>query len=334
MRSLSILAFAQLALLGCEEAKIDGPITFGNGQVASVEQLKDGYDAYQQYCRPCHGDKGDGKGYSSVGLRPPPRDFTQALFKFGGVPQGASAKNQKGEEVSASLPPDSELKRIVKGGLHGTAMLPWDITDQELDAAIQYIKAFPKRACVEAGGTWDSCKSRWETETTGAPVAAQDPQYTGDKKAQAIELGKKLYHAKAQCAASCHPNFVTHEELFKLVKEAQGNEMTAFSAEMYHSQPKDSEYCLEWKAGWKKVEERECAMPVRIVPPDFTRDDVRAGSTPADLFRTIGSGVGGAGMPPWKGTLTDEELWGLAYYVNSLVEIKGKPEAAALHAKL
>src|SRR5260221_5275675 len=145
-----------VALAACDAPKFDAPVVLA-GQTVQPEQLRDGYDAYMQYCRPCHGDNGDGKGYSSLGLRPPPRDFTQGTFKFGGV-------------VAPGLPPDSELKRIVKSGLHGTAMLPWDITDVELDNTIQYIKTF---------------SPRWQTEKPGEPVVGADPSFVGDRKTQA-----------------------------------------------------------------------------------------------------------------------------------------------------
>ena len=306
--SLSLSGGLTLGLAGCENTgpKSDAPIKLAGGAVITSSEIKDGYDAYMQYCRPCHGTDGDGKGFSSQGLRPPPRDFTQGMFKFSGVP-------------APGLPPDAELKRIVKSGLHGTGMLPWDITDQELDVTLKYIKTF---------------SPRWQTDPIGVPVAGVDPNFQGAKKAEVIELGRKLYHAKAQCSASCHANYVTHSELFDLAKAQSGNEMTEFAADMYVSKLKDSEYCLEWKPGWKKLEDRECAKPVKVMPPDFTRDDVRAGSTPADLFRTIGSGIGGAGMPPWKGALTDDEIWALSYYIRSLVEIRDTPASTALHARL
>jgi mono/diheme cytochrome c family protein len=53
-----------------------------------------------------------------------------------------------------------------------------------------------------------------------------------------------------------------------------------------------------------------------------------------DLYRTIGAGVGGAAMPTWQGNLPDENLWALVYYVQSLAEMRGKPEAYALREKL
>src|SRR5258708_26984538 len=115
MRTRSLfIGSLMLALSGCDH---DHPFKASmklGGREVSADTLNRGRDAYQQYCRPCHGDNGDGKGYSSLALRPPPRDFTQGLFKFGHTP-------------APSLPPDAELRRLVNSGLHGTALLPWDL---------------------------------------------------------------------------------------------------------------------------------------------------------------------------------------------------------------
>ena len=116
-----------------------------------------------------------------------------------------------------------------------------------------------------------------------------------------------------------------------------GTAQTDFSAEMYVSQLKDSEYCLEWKAGWKKIEDRECAKVVKILPPNFTRDKLRTvheGTELTDLYRTIASGIGGANMPTWKGALKEDELWGLAYYVRSLAEMRDTAAAGKLASLL
>src|SRR5437016_6029942 len=138
MRTISVALLLPLAAIGCEK-RFQQPMKLG-GQEVSAEVLNQGKDAYSQYCRPCHGENGDGRGYSSIGLRPPPRDFTQGLFKFGGV-------------AIPGLPPDSELMRIVKGGLHGTAMLPWEVPDKELSAILQYVKTFaPQKWGQEAPG--------------------------------------------------------------------------------------------------------------------------------------------------------------------------------------
>jgi mono/diheme cytochrome c family protein len=36
----------------------------------------------------------------------------------------------------------------------------------------------------------------------------------------------------------------------------------------------------------------------------------------------LNAGVGGTSMPAWKGVLEDDQIWAVAYYVKSLMEIK------------
>lgn len=303
-----LLGLFTLGAVGCgADHPFHEPVKLG-GVMTSPETLNHGRDGYQQYCRPCHGENGDGKGYSSIGLRPPPRDFTQGLFKFGHV-------------AAPALPPDDELIKIVRGGLHGTAMLPWEIPDGELLAILQYVKTF---------------SPRWQAEEPGKVIEVSADPFGDAKKADAVALGKKLYHAKAQCSG-CHPAFITHEELFNITKEMSGAGQTEFSAEMYMSQLKETEYCLEWKPGWKKLDERECAKTVKVLPPNFTRDNLRTvhpGTELNDLYRTVAAGIGGANMPTWKGALKEDELWGLVYYVKSLMDLKGTAAATALSAQL
>jgi len=318
---------AMMLVAGCSnDHPFKQDLTLG-GQVISADRLNHGKDEYQSYCRPCHGERGDGKGFSSYGLRPPPRDFSQGLFKFGHVPAPA-------------LPPDEELVKIVRGGLHGTAMLQWEVPDGELLDILQYIKTFPRQSYqaeaallkTQVDPQW---KSRWESEKPGALIEVSQDPFAG-KEAEAVALGEKLYHAKAQCSG-CHPAFVTHEKLHAITKEMTGTGQADFSVEMYLSQPKETEYCLEWKPGWKKIEDRECAHPVKILPPNFTRDRLRTvheGTELVDLYRTIAAGIGGANMPTWKGALKEEELWGMAYYVRSLVMMRDKPEATQLSTAL
>ena len=215
-----------------------------------------GRDAYEQYCRPCHGENGDGRGFSSIGLRPPPRDFTNPIFKFGHV-------------VVGQLPPDSELERIVRKGLNGTAMLPWGVSDRELHDVVQYIKGF---------------SPRWKSEPQGAAIVPSPDPYGDARAATAVARGKEMF---AHTCASCHEN----REL------------------------RNTDFCMP---GGKPG--AEC-VPLRELAPDLRCDTLRAvypGSELADLYRTIASGIAGAGMPTWKGQLPEDELWAIVYYVRSL----------------
>lgn len=127
---------AASAILGasCKPDKVpfkpDDSRTFAGDVTVSGADLNHGWESYMRYCYACHGEQGDGKGPAAYSLRPPPRDFTKGVFKFA---------RMRGND---DFPNDEDLVRIVKGGLHGTAMLPWDIQDEELRRILQYIKAF------------------------------------------------------------------------------------------------------------------------------------------------------------------------------------------------
>lgn len=266
------------------------PKTLG-GKLVSAEVLNAGRESYMRNCFACHGEKGDGKGPASIGVRPPPRDLTLGVFKFAGVAAG-------------ELPNDADLLRIVKGGLHGTAMLPWDVPQRELEAIIQYIKTFSPR--------WSEPDAQ-----PGAPVVASDDPYKTDAdEKRAIERGSKLYHVTARCAV-CHPHYLTRAELSAVNKELTDAVLTEFRPDMYG-------------AVLKKSEE----LGVAILPPDFLNSELRAGTTEADLYRTIASGVGGTAMPSWKGALPEEDLWAIVHYVKSLVDLRSSPAARELRQRL
>ncbi len=276
------------ALLSCADAAgmavAHKPFALENGTQISLAQLERGREKYTLYCRACHGEKGDGRGPAGIGLRPPPRDFTEPVFKFGGVEAG-------------ELPPDSELKRIIRGGLQGTAMLPWEIPDQELDDIVQYIKGFSEV---------------WTEDEIAEPTEIPDDPWAG-KEAQGIARGKVVYHGMAQCQ-KCHAAYATRQEIWDAVKETTGQgSINAFRKNMYFPEAKYSR-----------------AFKHKLLPPDFTRHEVRAGTTPKDIFRTIASGISGTAMPTWKGSLPDPDIWAISHYVSSLVALKGKPEAVKL----
>ena len=88
---------------------------------------------YGQLCSPCHGPHGDGNGPRAAQLSPRPRDFTKGVYEFRSTPTG-------------TLPTDEDLWKVVSGGLHGTAMVPW-ITYSEYDrwALVAYVESFSPR---------------------------------------------------------------------------------------------------------------------------------------------------------------------------------------------
>lgn len=286
-------ALVLLAACGEQTAPFKQPLKLA-GKEVSAAKLNDGRVAYLQYCRACHGEKGDGKGPAASGLRPPPRDFTQGSFKFGGV-------------LDQKLPRDEDLVRIVRAGLHGTAMVGWEVPDRKLDEIIQYIKTL---------------SPKWrEDDAVGDPVTVPKDPWGEARKAEAIERGKQLYHGFAQCLG-CHAAYAPKQYIYDASKATLGTGTTDFRPDMYQPEIKDSEY------------------GVKVLPPDFLFNELRSiekGSELHDLYRILVAGVTGAAMPAWNPvTLPNKEadIYALAWYVRSLADLKGTPGAEELRQRL
>jgi mono/diheme cytochrome c family protein len=279
--NLFLTVCSLVTLVSCSETHFKEDKIFAGGVYATAKQLNDGKSLYTEYCMPCHGVKGDGNGVAAKGLSVPPRNFKLGQFKFGKV-------------VSGELPHDQDFFDILKKGLNGTAMLPWDLTDQQMFNVVQYIKTF-------APEKWDGA----DKKLGDVIVAGKDP-YGEAHKASAIQRGKEVYHVVAQCW-TCHRAYVSHAELNEISQKINKSPMTEFDPDMYHVKLQPSDY------------------DVATMPPEFTYDQVRSAVTVEELYVRLNSGVGGSAMASWKGVLQDDEIWAVSHYVKSLMDMKRSP---------
>ena len=277
---------AVLVLASCSDSHFKEDKIFAGNVYAPMKALNDGKSTYTKYCMPCHGVNGDGKGVAYKGLAVPPRNFKLGLYKFGRV-------------VSGELPHDEDFYAIIKNGLHGTAMLPWDLSDTQMFNVVQYIKTF-------APGKWEGA----DKKLGEVIVVTRDP-YSEARKDSAIARGREVFHVVAQCW-TCHRAYVGHDEMSAMNQKINGKPIKDFDSEMYHVKLQPSDH------GWPTM------------PPDFTWDQVRSAVTVEDLYVRLNAGVGGTAMPSWKGTLQDDEIWAVAYYVRSLMDLKNTPERQKL----
>jgi mono/diheme cytochrome c family protein len=293
------------------------PLKLGDGRTVAAETLERGRDVYAYYCLSCHGAKGDGQGPAAVGMRPPPRNFGQGLFKFGGV-------------LAGELPTDEALRRTVRRGLHGTPMLPWDVPEADVEAVVQYVKTF---------------SPRWQQEAPGQPLEVSADPWKG-REAEALERGKAVYHVAGKGHAGCsgcHISYLPKPELQALTEQVTGRKVDLSKADPYTQLARDSDYTVA-------VDEKgEPAQMAKVLPPDFLMHRLRTvwplGTrvegeeyTPErqrqDLYRVIAAGVGGAAMPTWKDAIPEENLWALAYYVQTLVNQRDTAEGRAFKERL
>jgi mono/diheme cytochrome c family protein len=93
--------------------------------------LESGRKLYIRSCAVCHGKNGDGKGPISRHLNPPPKNFTDGVYKFRTT-------------VSGNLPTDEDLFRVISNGLGGAYGMPgWDgLSQDERWQLVYYIKSF------------------------------------------------------------------------------------------------------------------------------------------------------------------------------------------------
>lgn len=293
--SMNCLAAFGLAavLVGCEPSDFREGVVMAGGKYVSAQTLNHGKQIYSEYCMACHGVNGDGKGVAAKGLQTPPRNFTLGVIKFGDV-------------VSGELPHDEAIYKTLKHGLNGTAMLKWDLKPDQMNAVWQYIKTF-------APDTWIG-KDKELGEQVNQNL--KDP-FTVARKDKAIEIGKKVYHIEASCQA-CHRGYATLAEMDKMSREVTGDGVDSLDDTFYQLKVQPSEH------GYG------------ITPPDFTYNQLRSvrGTSVEDLYVRIAAGVGGTTMPAWKETFEEDyKLWALAYYVQSLMELRNSPARKDFVAK-
>jgi mono/diheme cytochrome c family protein len=218
--------FTEKVTLHDKEDKDGNPIA-GSAETLSPQVLNDGYEAYMLYCFACHGEKGDGYGPAAPNMRPPPRNFARALFKFPGTAFG-------------KLPVDNALDRTIRRGLNGTPMLPWDIPDIERKALISYVKTL---------------SPRWKEEGPPPEIEIAPDPWKGKSKDEAIAMGRQVYHVAVGGAGcnGCHASYETRDTIVALHKAAGADAPTEFSEEMYRTALKPSEYPWATRLGDRRV---------------------------------------------------------------------------------
>lgn len=163
MRLLSLSLFTFIATgLADEPRKID------------FNRYMEGKYVFERNCIVCHGARGDGAGELADKLTPRPRSFREGMFKFRTTPSGA-------------LPTDDDLRRVIRGGLSGTAMGMFNqLSEDEVSSVIEYVKSFSRR--------WR------KAENYGTPMKLPEaPDWLAEP--QRIGNGKALF---ATHCATCH----------------------------------------------------------------------------------------------------------------------------------
>jgi mono/diheme cytochrome c family protein len=208
-----------------------------------------------------------------------------------------------GKVPSGELPHDSHLIHIIKNGFNGTGMLKWDVSEKQASNIVQYLKTFAPK-------TWEGADKKLGEEV----VLTKDP-YGQAYIDSAIERGKEVYHLVANCQ-SCHQAYATKDELDQMSMKLNGKKYTDYDPSIYDLKPQDGEY------------------QAKNLPPDFTWHAVRSANTVEELWVRLAAGIGGTTMPAWKGTIEDDDIWAVSYYVKSLMDLKDTKERKVLFDRI
>ena len=250
------------------------PSTLGDVTV-TPDQLALGSRVYRRLCTQCHGLTGDGRGPTGPWVYPHPRDFRPGVFKVA---------------IGSSAPTMTQLETVIRHGIPGTAMPPFDlISPDEVHAVAAYVVHLTARgqveyqtirtltnedegadttASAEVDQAWPRVERRWASPRPALPTVPDEPH-----SEDSIRRGYKLF-TDVGCL-QCH-----------------------------HDYGRADHYQYDV---WGTV----------VRPSELTRAEWRWGREPAVIAGRIRHGIPGANMPAHP-TLSDAQLSDLTRFVLAL----------------
>jgi len=305
-------------------------IRFASGAVGSDESGR-AQGLYREHCAHCHGITGDGAGPTASFLNPYPRDYRMGVFKFKSTPKGMR-------------PTHADLQRILLDGVPGTAMPSFLVLpENEIEALIHYVRYLSIRGEVERslifyamtelepedrllniGGTQQvqadqastirdftaEVVQKWlDADSVATPVVAPDPQRN---LKESIRHGRELFYGPVANCVKCHGNLA--------LGDGQTTDYDDWAKEL---DPTNPEVLKEYLALGSFV-----LKPRTILPRNLRQGIYRGGRRPLDMYWRIHNGIDGTPMPgalllkedspPGAKGLTQEDVWALVDYVQSL----------------
>ena len=260
---------------------------FSTSGLVDTRRLESGKREYELNCIGCHGAIGDGAGPAGRYLDPRPRNFRKGKFKFTSTPTGRRPRR-------------ADLLLTITRGLTGSSMPNFRLVplERRLDL-VEYVRYLAIRGEFEQLSTdfsWDEEEladldevtellSEWWNDDN---LHSSYPQISETPQdSDSVARGRELFlmPGEANCAA-CH---------------GEGGKGDGLSAKAFRD---------DW------------GYP--IAPRDLTTGVYRAGGSPADLYRSIDTGINGTPMGSFGNALAPEAIWDLVHFVQSLAPQAGE----------
>lgn len=246
---------------------------------ATSPEAARGRKSYARWCIGCHGDEGLGDGKASAWMSPKPRNFQKGFFKFRTTPSGA-------------LPTSEDVVKVITRGLPGSAMPSFELVPEK------------ERRDLAA----------WVLHLAGFGVAKLEAEVLRENEKLTREqiLAQHMPALKGAVAArfaSAVPILLPPEPAADEASLTRGRARYAKECSACHGKTglgdgTSSTTLRDWQGA-------------AILPRDFSTGKFRAGSTNADLFVRLKTGLMGTPMPSINGS--DADLWDLVHAIRSFV---------------
>ena len=259
---------------------MDGDALAASG-LLEVGRLEGGREQYDKHCTGCHGAAGDGAGPAVPHLNPRPRNFRKGVFKFTSTESGRR-------------PARADIFGTITRGLAGSSMPEFRLYSEEIRwDLVEYVRylairgefeqlaldlAWEEEELPDFDEVYEIVSDRWSERSTRSVYPAIAET---ENDAESVARGRALFldETGANCA-SCH---------------GEGGAGDG---------PAATDTLDDW------------GYPIR--PRDLRTGTYRAGSAPADLYRSISTGINGTPMPAYGGAIEPEAMWDLVHFVQSL----------------
>jgi mono/diheme cytochrome c family protein len=291
---------------------------------------------FREHCVVCHGLAGDGAGPASLFQNPYPRDFRLGLFKWKSTTRGAK-------------PTRADLRRLLSGGVPGTAMPSFALLDgEDLEALVDYVIYLSVRGEVErrlAAAALDELGYEEAVPENGLRLAAggetEGGEVVGEVLAQvlakwrqaddnlapvgtwkvlegpaaeaSIRSGQEIFHGPIVNCAACHGPAGNGT-----VATLDFDDWTKEYSTRIGLTPSDRE-------AMRPFRQAGAPRPRPILPRNLQDGVFQGGADPETLYRRITQGIAGTPMPSVEVVgedngrgLTEMQVWDLVRYLQSL----------------
>ena len=256
-----------------------GPELFALEHWELSEQAARGRAVYEQSCIGCHGDTGLGDGLAGAWLDPKPRNFQRGAFKFRSTPSG-------------ELPTLDDVVHVITCGLQGSAMRSFPLMpERQRQDVAKYVLELVEFGLMK----YEVDDLILSDDMTLAEVFEEE--YEELYEETVFDAWEEVWPVQAPLAPD------RDEESLEIGRALYEKQCVACHGATGKGDGSSSFSLRDWKDA-----------PIRA--RDFTSGVFRAGSSPADIWKRLRTGLNGTPMPAIYGS--DEDLWHLTHYILSL----------------